>query len=133
MPPRSEITRFWKKVEITNSCWIWKGTTGAGYGQYTYKAKRYGSHRFAYELLEGKIPEGWEIHHLCENKLCVNPAHLQIVTVRDHRAREGELHRKDYCKWGHLLSEENIYIYRLPTRLMVQCRICSQIRKKSKR
>lgn len=77
--------RFWSKVNKTETCWLWTGTVQrSGYGYFTLDRRERRAHRVAYELLVGEIPEGHGLHHHCEVKLCVNPAHLEPVTPRDH-------------------------------------------------
>lgn len=81
-PPFEE--RFWSKVEKSSGCWAWTGHKNRnGYG-WTLgpKGKGESAHRIAYELLVGPIPEGLQIDHLCRNRACVNPDHLEPVTQR---------------------------------------------------
>jgi HNH endonuclease len=81
---------FWANVEITGWCWIWHGTTNFyGYGTFTTGGRQVRVHRFAWELLVGPIPEGYEIdHYLCRYIRCVNPEHLRVVSPREHRLAE---------------------------------------------
>ena len=79
--------RFWAKVDVgaPTSCWLWKAARRSnGYGHMTVwenGVKRYkAAHRIAFEFVRGMIPEGLELDHLCRNRLCVNPAHLEPVT-----------------------------------------------------
>jgi hypothetical protein len=85
------LGRFWRKVDVPftpGSCWTWTaGRNGDGYGtfQLTLAPHRYaavGAHRLAYMALVGPIPEGTEIDHLCRNRLCVRPDHLEAVPHR---------------------------------------------------
>lgn len=75
---------FWSKVEIKGSamCWIWQGQLVNGYGR--FRGER--SHRYAYRLHKGEIAEGLLLRHLCGNKLCVNPDHLEPGTMADNAA-----------------------------------------------
>lgn len=77
---------FWSKVEIggTAMCWIWTGQIVNGYGR--FRGER--AHRYAYHLHKGPIPEGLMVRHLCGNKLCVNPSHLEPGTMADN-AQDG--------------------------------------------
>lgn len=85
------VERFTAKYEVRpDGCWQWTGTTGgstARYGYFTWNGRRGMAHRFAYEHFVGPIPEGLEIDHQCQNKLCVNPSHLEPVTHAVNRER----------------------------------------------
>jgi 5-methylcytosine-specific restriction endonuclease McrA len=105
--------RFWSKVEVTPSCWVWTGSCNqGGYGMLA-KLKpdggqtSVGAHRVAYQLLVGPIPDGLEIDHLCRVRNCVNPAHLEVVT-RLENARRGAPANQTHCKRGHELTPENL-------------------------
>lgn len=77
---------FWSKVEIggTAMCWIWNGHTVNDYGR--FRGER--AHRYAYRLHKGEIPDGLMIRHMCGNKLCVNPDHLEPGTMAEN-AQDG--------------------------------------------
>lgn len=63
------------------TCWIWTGAVqGKGYGSVGHQKRIWSSHKLAYTLLVGPVPEGLTLDHLCRNKLCCNPAHLEAVT-----------------------------------------------------
>lgn len=80
--------RFWPRVQKTDTCWIWTGSSATGYGVFKGNNKRQGpAHRFAYELLVGPIPEGLQLDHLCRVTLCVNPQHLEPVTPGENCRR----------------------------------------------
>lgn len=94
--------RFWARVDRRgpDECWLWKppkSRTGAGYGVFGRRVdgKATGSpaHRLAYELTKGEIPAGLHIDHLCNTRLCCNPAHLEAVTPRENTLRTW--HRRD--------------------------------------
>lgn len=85
-PLSSMPDRFWAKVDRTNgadSCWNWTAHTAwNGYGEFrmpTRLGKLVKSHRVAYELLVGPIPENMDLDHVCRNRACCNPAHLEPV------------------------------------------------------
>lgn len=82
--------RFWGYVDKQpNGCWLWTSAVSPRYGVFWVGgAKRSAyAHRYAYELLVGPIPEGAQIDHRCENRLCVNPEHLEPVTPQTNTVR----------------------------------------------
>lgn len=98
--------RFWEKVnkDAPNGCWEWTGSLRFGYGQFNIgKPQMAYSHRYSYELVHGSIPEGFHVHHRCENKLCVNPEHLEALSAKEHR----QTHRPTHCPQGHEYTPEN--------------------------
>lgn len=109
----SRNERFWAKVqkEARDECWPWVGGQGGpGYGYF----EDVPAHRVAYELLVGPIPEGLTIDHLCRNKLCVNPAHLEPVTLRVNILRSDNPFavnaRKIACIHGHPFTGDNLIV-----------------------
>ncbi|WP_220188598.1 HNH endonuclease signature motif containing protein [Streptomyces phytophilus] len=103
----SAEARFWAKVQPTGFCWEWTASKLRGYGQFGLRAgKLVRAHRFAYELLVGPIPEGLELDHLCRNRSCVNPDHLQPVT---HRLNAGRRPMRSHCPNRHEFTPENTY------------------------
>ncbi len=104
--------RFWAKVQIEEDCWVWSGHLTDGYGKFMWNHRQGQAHRFAYESFVGPIPEGLTIDHLCRNRACVNPAHMEPVTLAVNGLRgvspPATNARKTDCKWGHPLSGENL-------------------------
>lgn len=78
-------TRFWNLVNKTESCWLWMSNRRGfrrGYGVMRRDGRFVAAHRFSYELAKGPIPPGLTIDHLCRVPLCVNPDHLEAVTMQ---------------------------------------------------
>lgn len=131
------IERFWSKVNFLgkNGCWIWNGSTRRGYGQFSFEHTiNTAAHRFAYEQLVGPIPEGLTIDHLCKNRLCVNPTHLEVVTRGENTLRGDSPFsinaRKTHCPKGHPLTEDNLCrsVLKIGKR---SCRTCRNIHAKA--
>lgn len=80
------IDRFWKNVEVKseNECWRWKKTLTNGYGRFGINKMKISAHRFSYMISKGTIFPDMVVHHVCENKSCVNPSHLKQVTVAEN-------------------------------------------------
>lgn len=106
--PKDPITRFWFRVSKQSDCWIWLGARNAsGYGVIHWDDRDQMAHRIAYELEVGPISPDRQIDHLCRNRACVNPDHLEPVTMKQNIQRA----MRTYCRRGHEYTEENVYWY----------------------
>lgn len=128
-----QLSRFWSKVNKTNSCWVWtaglNSNNGKGYGQFYLNGKKVKSHRLSYEITIGKIPDGMVLDHLCRNRQCVNPDHLEPVTNRENVLRgdthsSGHNRAKTHCPSGHEYSEENTRLSKSGYR---KCKTCHRL------
>jgi hypothetical protein len=135
---KAAIERFLSKIEISlNGCINWTAYKDKdGYGTFGYKRGSYRAHRWIYAFLNGPIPEGFVTDHLCRNRSCVNPFHLEIVTPRTNLLR-GENHvaknaAKTACKYGHEFTPENTYILKKRTGFLRSCRTCSRAHNNSR-
>lgn len=129
------IKLFWQKVTKTDNCWLWNGSVnkgGYGVAGNGIRGSSIGAHKLCYELLVGKVLRGMQLDHLCKNKLCVNPNHLEVVTPRANLLRSGNFvginARKTHCKNGHSLSGLNLYITPSGFRNCKACRRQSSMR-----
>jgi hypothetical protein len=99
--------RFWSNTTAGEGCWEWDGLRDPeGYGRYHSLGSSGRAHRVAYELTHGPIPDGLTIDHLCQNKGCVNPEHLEPVTISENLARRVW---SDTCPAGHAYDERNTH------------------------
>ncbi len=130
---------FYKFARVDSSgCWLWAGALSKdGYGL----LRKFQAHRFAYALVNGEIPDGKEIDHLCNVRRCVNPAHLEAVSRKENvrrawdrgsnehrRNRLAAIHlSKTHCKRGHPYSAENTRIDDVGAR---RCKTCDSMKSK---
>lgn len=154
MPPRDasgrfthcaepEHDRFWNQVVKGGSCWEWQGgTTSEGYGAFYPDSTQIGSHVWSWEQTHGAVPHGLVVDHLCGNRRCVRPDHLDLTgrgenVLRSDKTRAGINMRKTHCIRGHALEGDNLIVVpnarnpeRPPWR---QCRECVNAAKRDRR
>lgn len=123
------LLRFHSKIELgDNGCHEWTaGKDFYGYGSFSINKKHIKAHRFSYQLYKGMIPEGLVIDHLCRNKSCVNPTHLEAVThrencIRGNVGKNNQFAGKTHCKRGHEFNNTNTYIKPDGYRECMKCR-----------
>lgn len=127
--------RFVGKYNVTASgCWEWQASlTDGGYGQFFVQGKRWRAHRFAWVLHRGDIPDGTELDHLCRNRRCCNPDHLEPVTRRENQKRGlGPTARNidaTHCVNGHEFNAKNTYVYTSGKR---KCLVCNANRARAR-
>lgn len=120
--------RFWVKVDKSGSCWNWMASKRLGYGSFRKNPGEpmVSAHRLSYQSIKGDIPAGLVLDHLCRNKACVNPDHLEAVTQKENMDR-GLLRfvnsSKTHCKNGHEFSIQNTRF----TPAGRVCRSCARI------
>lgn len=113
---------------VDSGCWEWLGShNGKGYGIFWYENSYRAAHRFGYAMMRSPIPDGLQLDHLCRNRGCVNPWHLEPVTALENQMR-GLPHRAtpSMCPKGHLYSPENTYVPPSKPHLRM-CRTCRRI------
>lgn len=120
LPPRMA-----EKVRFDDTCWIWTAATNSrGYGCVQIDGKRHLAHRIAYATLVGPVPDGLTIDHLCRRQLCINPAHLEPVTVAENLRRKPV---REFCPHGHPMSGDNLRTYTRKNGIRQrQCRTCQR-------
>jgi hypothetical protein len=135
----AELLRFIPKFSVSvdepgSDCWEWQGAKRNGYGAFYQDGKMKIAHRVAYSHWKGSIEN--HIDHLCHNRSCVNPHHLEDVTQKENNVRSsmvGHPHLvANKCKSGHDFTDKNTYFNSDGYRECVKCR-CEQKRLQRKR
>lgn len=121
--------RFWRKVQITDGCWLYRGGVAInGYGHFSFTPtpgtyKTVLAHRYSYEALVGQIATGLQVDHICHtqdcvapcsHRLCVRPSHLAQATPRANTLRGKTVSAinaaKTHCRQGHAFDENNTWV-----------------------
>ena len=140
--PADVAKRFWKKVQKTGECWEWTGVqNGRGYGVFYYdRSNRVAkAHRVSYMWANGikDMPSDTHVMHSCDNRCCVNPAHLSAGSHTDNMrdmASKGRVctvgkSNFTHCPEGHPYDGDNLYINRAGHRC---CRECTRVRQRAR-
>ncbi len=121
--PGSALYKFVKRIKAgENGCIEWTGARNVfGYSIFRFRLKTRSGHKWLYDRLFGKTPKGLELDHLCRNRACVNPIHLERVTHLENMRRAAPLRRRTHCPQDHLLEGDNLFFQKDGRR---RCRIC---------
>jgi hypothetical protein len=128
MASKDKLTLFLQKVQKTDTCWIWIAAKDkAGYGKFRLTENNTTAHRAAYILFKGLLAKGLVIDHLCRNKSCVNPEHLEAVPQLTNLERginvPSMIHKvKTHCPKGHEYSGDNLKLHKSGR----HCKICQR-------
>jgi len=129
----ADLRRFWAKVELPDpdtGCMNWlAGKFSNGYGQFRLGGSKYRAHRISYTLAYGEIPADKVLDHICRNRACVAPDHLETVSQRENVLRgEGlaaQQAARTNCPKGHAYEGDNLYV---DPRGRRHCRTCKRER-----
>ncbi len=123
------MENFWARVQKTETCWLWiGGKTEKGYGNFSTPSGYVLAHRFSYFNFKGELIDGLTIDHLCRNHDCVNPEHLEQVTIQENiiravpfRKKSILRHQRTHCLNAHEYNKENTILLKVGGRICKQC------------
>lgn len=124
------LKRLWAKIHVNESgCWVFSALSSAGYGSIYYKRRTRATHALMWEISRGAVEANTELDHLCRNRACCNPDHLEPVTHQENMLRSpitivGLNSIKTHCLNGHPLAGRNLDSWALK-RGSRACRECS--------
>lgn len=127
---RTLAERLWTRlVRSPSGCWEWTGSGSDGYGLVRVDGRTVPAHKAVYELLVEPVPEGLQLDHLCRNRRCCNPAHLEPVTPLENTRRGMGHGSETHCPSGHPYSGENLAV----SGGRRKCRTCKRVAERERR
>lgn len=121
------------RPDLQTGCWVWQGAPNPkGYGVLWVNRRNQMAHRVVYEFYKGMIPSGMQLDHLCRNRICANPWHLDPVTSQVNLLRGETIAAlragQTACIWGHPFDVENTYPCAVRGHTYRACRRCKTVK-----